>query len=86
MNSAEATRKRSAVLLVLAILTFACSFLIYGGKRDRCALLHVARSAGSRGHAPRGVRSILVALVARSGVEVRLTTYDKSLHRSWLTF
>ena len=31
MNSAEATRKRSAVLLVLAILTFACSFLIYGG-------------------------------------------------------
>ncbi len=29
MNSAQATRKRSAVLLVLAILTFAFSFLIY---------------------------------------------------------
>ncbi len=30
MNGVQATRKRSAVLLVLAILTFACSFLIYG--------------------------------------------------------
>jgi len=30
MNGAQATRKRSTMLLVLAILTFACSFLMYG--------------------------------------------------------
>ena len=30
MNSVQTTRRRSAVLLVLAILTFACSFFIYG--------------------------------------------------------
>jgi len=30
MNGAQPTQKRSTVLLVLAILTFACSFLIYG--------------------------------------------------------
>ncbi len=30
MNSVQPTRKRSAVLLVLAILTFACSFTTYG--------------------------------------------------------
>jgi len=31
MNSVQTTQKRSVVLLGLAILTFACSFLIYGG-------------------------------------------------------
>ena len=30
MNTAEATPKRSTTMLVLAILTFACSFLMYG--------------------------------------------------------
>lgn len=30
MNDAQATRKRSTMLLVPAILTFACSFLMFG--------------------------------------------------------